>query len=314
MKRIKTIIFAIPLIALCTIVFAEGSDKEKKETVFSEGLGTAPANDFRKNYIYPEWGFYIDAAPGVAFMQNKNLPADLMNLQYDLGYSFSAGYFKTLSPFLKIKTGLGITGLKNTLQGSGEAPPMQFLDVDNDPYTEHLYLSDVKNSINSTFLSIPVLFEVGNTNINRPAMYINVGFIYSFMVNDSYQPSGSYSTTGEYRQWGVTLENIDELGFHDGKNLDANANFRKNNLSLQGGFGFTFPMSSAVILKAGFTGNYGISDLGNNSLPATESVNLPPDVYAYRQAYIDNSLALTKGTKTRQVGFEIGLLINKQLK
>lgn len=289
------------------------TEKEEKSNAESKSFSSS-VMEYRKNYIYPEWGFFIDASPGLSFIQNNNLSPEIWTTKYDLGYAFNVGYFHSFSSSLKIKAGIGLSGYKNSLQGNGQAPPQQFKDIDNDNYTEYLTLTGVENNISPTFITVPALIEYGSTNITKIGFYVNLGMMYSFMVSDIYKPNGTYSTKGVYEQWGVTLEDIEELGFYSGKNLESNASFRKNNVSLLGGVGITIPMSSAVIFKAGFVGNYGLADLGNNQANVPDLNSLSGDTYSYRTQYIDNSLAVTKGTKTRQIGFEIGLFINKQLK
>lgn len=318
-QNMKKAVITIWLIFIIVIVFAgnppEGENEKSKSNNSLFSPSNLPSNsNYRKNYIYPEWGFFVDASPGISFINNNNLSSEIWKSKGDLGYSFNVGYFHSLNSSFKIKTGLGVSGYKNTLQGNGNIPPQIFTDVDNDPYTENLILTNVENNSSPTYLSIPAIFEYGQTNINKTGFYVNIGFMYSFLFNDSFKPGGSYTTTAYYDQWGLTLENIEELGLYTEKNLESNGTFRKNNLSVLGGVGITVPISSVVIFKAGFVGNLGLTDIGNNQPVQTDSDPLSAEAFEFRSRYVNNSLAVTKGTKTRQIGFEFGLYINKRLK
>lgn len=285
-----------------------------KEKFNSSPYFLPQTTELSKNFIYPEWGFYIDAAPGYSFIENNPLPDYVWKYNGNLGYTFSIGYFKTILPFFKIKTGIGASNYRETLDAYGEIPPARFSDIDDDTYTENLILNDVKNSVNNTYITVPLLLEFGNTTINKLGFYVNFGASYSYLISESYKPSGTYTTTGTYEQWGVTLENVDELGFYTSKELESQAHFKKNNIALVAGAGITIPLSSMVIFKIGFVGNYGLNDISNKPPVKNDYTPITESIYKHRVKYIDNSLAVTEGSRNRHLGLEFGLYFCRRVK
>ncbi len=312
MKRILiTILFTISLI----ILKAGNPPSFKRSGFFGDySLFSSQISDLNKNYIYPEWGFYIDAAPGYSFIENNPLPDFVWKYQGGIGYTFNMGYFKSITPYFKVKSGIGVSNYRETLDAYGEIPPRQMSDIDNDLYIENLTLNNVHNTASNTYITVPLLFELGNTSINKIGYYVNIGASYSYLFNENYKPSGTYTTTGTYEKWGVTLENVDELGFYSEKQLESNAHFKKNNISVIVGAGITIPISSVLIFKAGLVGNYGLNDIGNNRPAKSKNSPLPDEVYNYRANFTDNSLAILEGSKNRQIGFEVGLYICRRVK
>ena len=267
-----------------------------------------------RNFIYPEWGFYIEQSTGYSILTNTNLSSDIWNQNGGLGFTFNAGYFRSLSASFRVKAGLGFTYYTSTLEGNGELSAQDLSDIDNDIYNETLTLLNAENKVNPMYISIPIVLEYGNVNINKSAFYINAGIKYSFLLMDNYESGGSYSTKGTYEQWGVTLEDINELGFYSEKGLESDTEFKKSNLSVLGALGIALPVSSVVILKLGVTGSFGLLDIGNNPPMKDDTSPITLETYNFRAEYIDNTFAASKGTKTGYIGFEIGLYINKRLK
>lgn len=271
-------------------------------------------SELTKNYIYPEWGFYIDAAPGYSSIENNPLPDYVWNYNGGLGYTFSVGYFKTLSPHFKVKVGVGASNYTKSLEAYGEIPPVKLNDIDNDVYTENLSLNNVKNTTGNTYITLPFLIEFGNTTINKMGYFINLGASYSYLIRENYQPSGTYTTTGTYEQWGVTLENVEELGFYNSRELETEAHFKKTNISIIAGAGITIPLTSMVIFKLGIVGNYGLNDISNKQPVKNDYTPITEAIYNHRVKYIDNSLAIINGSRNRQLGVEFGLYICRRVK
>jgi len=311
----KRVVLTICLLFLILSLIASNSATKTKEKT-NDGASLIPAQQlkFNRGHIYPEWGFFIDGSTGISTIQNNNLSSDLWSYKSGLGYAFSVGYFRSISESFLIKSGLGISSYSSTSSGNGEVSMQQLKDIDNDNYTESLTLLNVENNVNLTYLSIPVILEFGNVNVSKLGFYIDFGVKYSFLVNDLYETKGSYTTKGTYDQWNVTLENVPELGFYTGKNVESNAKFKKSNFSLIGGVGISIPLSGEVILKMGVAGNYGLYDIGNNPPKKQEENPLSSNTYDFRSRYIDNSLAAAKGSKTRYLAIEFGLYINKLVK
>jgi len=310
----KTGIIICLLLLSFSMSFAASKKTEKEKPV--ENLSYLPSSkiDFSSDFIYPLWGFYFEASPGISNINNKNLSSGLWNSKGGLGYSLNVGYFQSLSPWIKLKTGLGISGFKNTLSANGQAPQQTLTDIDNDSYTEILTLENVEKVTHPMYMSIPLIFELGNPNINKMGFYADLGIKYSFLINEDHSTSGTYSTKGTYEQWEITLENIPELGFYNEKNMQMNAALKNSNLSVVAGVGVFLPISTNVIFKGGIVTNIGLSDIGNTTLENGNSDVISDQTHSYRAKYIDNTLAVVQGSKTFHLGIEFGLYISHRLK
>ena len=265
-------------------------------------------------YIYPEWGFYIEESTGFSNIRNKNLSSDILDSKGGLGFTLNAGYFYSLNPRFRFKAGLGFSYLSGKMEGNGDVISQQLPDIDNDMYTETLTLNNVKNNVNLIYLSIPFILEYGNVNITRNGYYIDAGLKYSFLLTDKFKSDGSYSTKGYYEKWGVTLENIDELGYYSDRPLESSSKFKKSDISVIGGFGISVPVSPGSIMKFGITGSFGLMDIGNNGPSKSENPSISVETHNFRAAYTDNALATVKGTRTWYIGLDFELYINKRIK
>lgn len=311
----KTIITIFILSTFLTPAFSSKPDC-KSENRRATG-SVPPAYQFMntsRNSIYPEWGYYMVQSTGFSVLTNPNLSREIWNNKGGLGFHFDAGFFRSFSPVFRLKAGLGVSYFSSTLEGNGEISAAGLQDIDNDSYTETLSLSNAVNEVNPVYLSVPVSFELGNLSINRTGFYIEGGITYSYLVYSNHQASGFYSAKGTYEQWGLVLENVQELGFYSGRNIQSNADFQKSNLSITGGVGITVPVSSEIILRFGVSGNIGLSDLGNNRPNQLQKEPVSNETFNFRIPYIDNTFAILKGTKTRLIGIDIGIYFNKQLK
>jgi len=268
------------------------TSKEKKTEKSVNNI--SPSLQEMKN-IYPVWGYYIDASPGIATIKINSLSSDVWNSASNFGYNLSAGYVHSFGPWTKVKLGIGVSSYNISLTGNGEIQSPQIEDIDKDTYTELLTLSNGEHIVNPMYLTVPLTFEFGNSNINKIGYYIDLGFEYSFLITENNTTTGSYTSKGNYPQWGVTLENIPELGFYTDRNLESGLNLQKSIYSVRGGAGITIPISGVLIFKLGFTGHLGLNNIGEDP-------------------YIYNPLATSKGNKARQIGIEFGFYICKLVK
>lgn len=311
----KEILITTCLLFSCLILYATEpiltkEKKSEKTAAYSNIETQAPYN----RIIYQEQGFFIEASPGVSSIKNKNLSSDIWNPESNLGYNFNLGFFRSVTPWVKIKLGLGFSSYSTHLKGDGEINSPEFTDIDGDTYIESLTLSNIDYSINPMYLTVPIIFELGNPNINKVGYYIDFGLEYSFLVSENNSTSGSYTAKGIYPQWGVTLEDIPELGFYSARNLDSQWSLPKSNYSLKGGAGITIPLSGIVIFKIGVAGYLGLKDIGNKQAQKNDSEVLSQEAFAFRSRYTNNPLISSNGTKTLFTGIEFGFYISKRVK
>lgn len=267
-----------------------------------------------KKEIYQEQGFYVDASTGKSNIRNKNLSSDIWNSKSNLGYNFNLGYFYSMTPWVKIKMGMGFSSYSTSLKGNGEIDSPEFKDIDNDTYIESLTLSNVDYTINPMYLTIPLIMELGNPNINKVGYYFDLGLEFSFLINENNKSGGTYSTKGKYPQWGVVLEDVPELGFYSAKDLESNQGMKKSNYSIKSGAGITIPLSGIIIFKIGVAGYLGLKDIGNKQAKNDDYSPLTQQAYEFRSRYINNPLASSEKSKTLYTGIEFGFYISNRVK
>jgi len=307
----------ITVFLLFTFIILYASDpvfSRKKDMEDTTSSDLSSNSKMENQLIYPVWGYFIDASVGFSDITNNNLSSELWNSNGDLAYTFTAGYFRSFGSNFKIKTGFGVSNYRNSSTGNGEIISPEFKDIDNDTYTESLALINSKQSSNLMYLSVPFILEFGNTNINKLGLYVDVGMNYSYLIYENNTVEGTYTTKGNYNQWGVTLEDIPELGFYTSKEIDSNTGFKKFNYSVLGGAGITIPISGVTIFKLGLVACLGLNDIGNNKSDNSDNSSLSEEANNFRSKYINNTLAVTKGSKTHYIGIELGLYINKLVK
>ncbi len=298
------------------IIYCAANPQFETEKNREENGATTPqfSTKMKKNSIYPVWGFFINASPGLTTINSDNLSSDLWELESKFGYNFNVGYFHSLAPWAKIKLGLGVSSYSTTLSGNGEVQQSMLPDIDNDLYTESLTLINAEYQINPIYLSVPLILEFGFSSLNKIGYYIDFGIEYSYLMNDNSKASGSYTTKGTYPEWGVTLENVPELGFYTAQSLEESTELPKGNFSVRGGAGITIPLSGVLIFRLGFAGYLGLKDLGNKQSDSLTDSSLSQETQTFRSGYINNPVTTTEGSKTRHLGIEFGLYISKRVK
>ena len=312
-----------------TIVNIYGNEplkpKEKGKSNKNDTNLSASKMAMEADFIYPVWGFYVNAAPGMSQISNDNL-SDVWTVKNGFGYSFSAGYFKSFSPYFKIIAGVGISSVTTKLEGSGIAYDDEILkDIDTDDYIETLKLNNAVETTNPMYLSVPILLEIGNPNIDKIGFYVDLGVRISYLLNANsfVTKTGTYETYGTYPIYGnLKIENVPELGFYGEKRgrevglpyakFEDNAKLNSLNFSIQGGVGISIPISSNIIFKGGVVTNWGLQDIAKPG--ASDDPNVKPETREARHKFIDNSFAANKGSFTRHFGVEFGIYINRLLK
>jgi len=268
----------------------------------------------KSGFIYPVWGFQISLAPGMSQLNNSDISSsDIWNSKGGFGFSFDAKYFKSFSPYTKILAGIGIDSYQQKIDIANYTTTFDNqTDIDGDEYDEMFSLQGVDESTKLTYFSIPLLFEYGNPNIDKLGFYIDAGIRFSFLVSDSYTGEGLYTTEGDYEQYHVHLSDIPELDLYNQKNINkTNAAIKSMNIAFQGGAGLTYPLSNLILLKAGITTNFGLTDLSD---PQEKDLDASDPKYNFITS--DNSLTANPESKTlsRFFGFEFGIFINRSLK
>jgi hypothetical protein len=283
----------------------------------SDNLAPAPLPfppPAKPDFIYPVWGFQVSLSPGMSRLSNSEISdGDIWDIEGGMGWVFDVKYFRTFSPYFRVMAGIGVDTYKEKLDISNYQTNFDGQrDIDDDVYNEHFLLENVSETTSLTYLSVPLILEFGNPNIDKIGFYVDAGIRLSFLMNDSYSGEGKYTTQGYYDKYNVLLHGVPELGFYDQKSIDkTNAAIKSMNIAFQGGAGITYPLSNMILLKAGLTANMGLTDISD---PQEKAIDPSDPKYTYISS--DNSLTANPNAKTltRFVGFEVGIYFNRLLK
>lgn len=86
-------------------------------------------------------------------------------------------------------------------------------DIVFDNYIGHFYYTRLNECLDLTYLDIPIRICIGQPAKDRVTAYFKLGITPSINISEKFVGEGTYTLTGYYPQWDVTLENIEELGF-----------------------------------------------------------------------------------------------------
>ncbi|WP_319501947.1 outer membrane beta-barrel protein [uncultured Draconibacterium sp.] len=287
-------------------------DKEKRNKT-DQNEETSTKQPVVRNTIEPVWGFYTEGSPGLIQIKTKGATSDIWESDANLAYTIGAGYFQEIAPMLKLKAGLGLSGYETTLTGRGETVSQPLVDIDNDSYIESINVQNGEHTINPIYLNIPASVEYGTVNISQLGYYVDIGFEYSYLLNENNTTSGTYTTSGYYPQWGVKLENIPELGFYSDREMDTELNLKKSLYSIRAGAGISVPISGVLIFKVGIAGYKGLNSIGSGKNTNNDNtISQQTSKFRTNNAY--NPLSSSKGNKPFRFGIEFGLYICKQVK
>lgn len=219
-------------------------------------------------YNYPVKGYFLQFVPNFSNALSGNYALEMnyvntgdakLSSAGRLGYSFSAGYFRAITPQFKLLTGIGIDKYDENIS---ENTLENLSDMDNDLIDYYHFIPSDNWKNNHVYLSIPLLFEYGKTDISKLSFYFNFGINFSYLVNkSSIESNNSFSTISHYGEELGYVElkgvNINELDVYMDRGIETNP-FQ---ISLMGGAGVTYPFLTTFLLKVGVVTNYGLSDV-----------------------------------------------------
>lgn len=176
-------------------------------------------------------------------------------------------------------------------------------DNDGDICTAHYSFDNLSEKLTMTSIGIPVRLCFGQPIKNKTSVYAKLGVTPSLLLVSTFSRQGKYSLKGEYPQWDVILENIEELGYHTDAEFDGKTTKVKpqNMFNLWGNLalGAYIPMGSTLLLNMGLKLDYPI--IVTNSFDAADGSNL--DIQGWDGL-------LNRPQKSLIASFEIGIVIN----
>lgn len=184
-------------------------------------------------------------------------------------------YFGTgsLSEGLPLSVEAGI-GFRNLPMKAGFVNYMAsgiIQDCDGDQYQPIFDNCSEKLTINC--LEVPVRICIGQPDKNKVSVYGKLGVTPSFILASKL--TNTYSKTGFYPQWNVTIEDVEELGFNSEEGNENMTSSRRFNVWGNVAFGAYVPLSSSILFNIGAKLDCPILTTGNFKPTSNMSLLLP---------------------------------------
>lgn len=255
----------------------------------------------------------IDFGFGFALFNNTNLENDFWSKETCTNQHISV-YFQTkrLVKSFPLSVGIGIgfdrMSLKAHFNYYSETIE-NVTDNDGDKYNLTRDYYNVKEITSLSYISIPIFVAVGQPYANKVSVYGKLTIVPMLNISKNATASGTYTSTGYYPQWDVTLHDVPELGFNtDAPCYNDDADMNVNSFILCGSLsaGVYYPLcnlnknteGSSFIFKGGIRLDYTLMSVaGKSSKDDISNANYHLGVY--------NSI---ENTKVFSPIIEIGLI------
>lgn len=138
-------------------------------------------------------------------------------------------------------------------------------DNDGDGFTACYSFDSLAERLSTASIGIPIRLCIGQPIKGKGTMYAKIGVTPSFILSSTFTRVGQYTLKGHYDQWGVTLEDIEELGFHTDKACDESMKvkaLRRFNLWGNVAVGAYLPLGSSLMLNMGLKVDYPLIGAG----------------------------------------------------
>jgi len=238
----KKLIFFILSLIIPTLLYSQGGEIHVKN------------NNTNNNKLFLGVNF-SPVSSGTKFSSSDFSSKKGLNLQtcVNIGYYFS----KTVG----ISVGLGLSKFSSELAYPSYQKTFDATDSENDDFKMTVDLENYNEKLSASFFDIPItlLLKFGG----KTGFFINPGFKIAIGSGAKYSGTGTYSYSGYYEQYNVTLENLESYGFPSDKSetipetkLDISSSL---NLTLASGVSFS--LSNKVFLSAGIYYEKGLASI-----------------------------------------------------
>lgn len=257
-----------------------------------------------KNVSYPARGIILLISPNLSQVYNSDIFGDdNWDASGKLGFNFELGYFFKLNRVVSLGAGIGYSNFKSELTQDSISYQRDYIDHDQHNVTEYVRINPISESLNVSCLDIPLYVEFGNPNVDQIGFYGRIGLKMSFPISHKLTGDGSYSSWGHYPDCPVTLYDIPELGYYTDKPIyDEMEEPELKSVVFSALFsaGVSFPLSDALVLKAGANINLGLSELSEYKAGSDEDF----EDYGNYSKLLNNP----EKTSLKSYGIEIGLI------
>ena len=159
-------------------------------------------------------------------------------------------------------------GSSFTIQDYDQTSDVVMTDIDGDKYNPVLQIPKLteNNTINCNEIPFLIKTRTGN-GITK--FFFDFGVVYSIIKESYFTLDGKSTVEGLYPEYSITLKNLPEYGFGAFSYSPSKKNqmtLNKQLLSANVAVGLSFNLGRSFLLKIGTRINYGLTDLGFNTI------------------------------------------------
>lgn len=204
----------------------------------------------------------------------------------DVSYQFSPG--------LSVKTGIHYSSFQSTNKAeiTDFKSTTTFTDIDNDTYSKVIN-SNLEEINTLSFVEIPVQFKYTLKPKAKVSYYAYGGVSFAYLLSAKYNVKGNASVKGFYKDYSVTLENIEEYGFTS-NNYDDTGDWALNQINFFGNIGF------GISFKTGYKSRLNIGPMAKLSLTDLK----------YAEAKYSDDFLNTQGEAGSTMAMSFGLAVS----
>jgi hypothetical protein len=188
---------------------------------------------FKSRIKVPVNAIVFNLGYNIPMLDNKLMRSDFWNKKIGTGIDFSVDFryqfqkraiedesIVSAPTYFGIGVGLGCSVLLKAIECEkyNETLP-NYMDVDGDNCEVVLDFQKLQEKFRLAYLDLPVYIEIGRPSRIKTSAFLKLGAKASLLVykkliyyDDKYP--GRYTSQGNYEQWGLTLPDVDVLGYY----------------------------------------------------------------------------------------------------
>jgi hypothetical protein len=257
---IRIIIFSVLLLLILAVnVYSQGVDirsGELKHTYI--GLNLNPS---QTSFLYKTTSDSISDI--------KSTKKNSIYGEFEIGYRFSR--------YLGFSTGLGFGSYSNALSLPSYSNSYKTTDSEGDSYQRTIRGSNIMEIQNITYIKIPVMGTVQIPFTEKIGLYIQTGVNFLISVKNKYNSSGTFSYSGYYSLFDVTITAVDHENFMNGQKADVSGKLNVKSFipEWNSSAGFNYTVSDKIQISLGVTYSKILSDISLSS--SVDSFQLSSD-------------------------------------
>ena len=191
---------------------------------------------------------------------------------------------------LSVEAGVGFRSLPMSAKIHKYTYNGTLQDADGDEYQPVYVFDNCTEKLSVNCVEVPIRLCYGQPIANNVSVYAKLGATPSFILS-SHLANGAYTIKGNYEEWSVTLEEIDELGFfNNGGEGDRKVTpERRCNLWANAAVGAYLPLSSSLLFNVGAKLDYPILSAKKYNID-DDTLHLPTGLTEYNSGILIPSL------------------------